>query len=202
MRVHHVVLWYSQSTAEQSDLFVLPVRGFWDRVAGGNRDLRWQGGGLRMWNWLTDEWGITGGWDYGVGHCRPAIVVWRGGVNCHRGNKTVAAAMEGLDTVLDPSAIANGLTHHHQPLRQDPRTDVALGPQVLEEFLLCDHPVAVLEEVDEQIQGLRLELAQGPGATQFVALEIKRIVPKGVDHPPAPPGHYHTEILEKIFRKS
>ena len=105
----------------------------------------------------------------------------------HRGNETVAAPVEGLNPVLGPPAIADGLADHHQPLRQDPRADVAIGPQGLEEFLLRDHTVAVLEEVDEEIQGLRLELTQCSCVTQFVALGIKRMVPKDVEHHPAPP---------------
>jgi hypothetical protein len=132
--------------------------------------------------------GITvRGGDHGVSQRGPAIVAWRSNVYGHHGNETVAAAVEGLNPVLGPPAIADGLPDHHQPLRQAPRADVAIGPQVLEEFLLRDHTVAVLEEVDEELQGLRLELAQFACTTQFIALGIERIVPKGVEHHPAPP---------------
>jgi hypothetical protein len=116
----------------------------------------------------------------------------------HRGDETIAAAVECLNPALGPPAIAKGFTDHHQPLRQDPRADVAIGPQVLEEFLLRDYTVAVLEEVDEEIQGLRLDLAQCPGVAQFVALGIKRIVPKGVDHLPAPPGCTTAPVVDDI----
>jgi hypothetical protein len=115
----------------------------------------------------------------------------------HRSDETVAAAVKCLNPVLGPPAIAEGLTDHHQPLRQDPRANVAIGPQVLEEFLLRDHTVAVLEEVDEEIQGLRLDLAQCPSMAQFVELGIKRIVPKGIDHP-APPGRTAALVVDDV----
>jgi hypothetical protein len=78
------------------------------------------------------------------------------GVGNHRGDEAIASPVDGLDTVLAPSTVAQGFADHHQALRQSTFTDPALGPQMLQEFLFGHHAVPMRKEIGQNIQGVRL----------------------------------------------
>lgn len=80
------------------------------------------------------------------------------------GSEAVAPSVQRFDAVLTPPAVANGLADHHQALRQDAFADEAIGPQFFDELLFGDDAVAVLEKIGEDIESVRLERAQRPGA--------------------------------------
>jgi hypothetical protein len=88
--------------------------------------------------------------------------------------------VDGLDTVLAPPTVAQGFANHHHALRQNARTDPALGPQVLQELLFGDHAVAMREEIGQKIQGVRLQRAQDTRTAEFIAVRIKRIRLKSI----------------------
>jgi hypothetical protein len=56
---------------------------------------------------------------------------------------------------------------------------------VLKEFLLEDHPIAMRQEVDEDLKHSAPELHGRSIATQFLALDVQHIVGKEVVHRPA-----------------
>ena len=84
------------------------------------------------------------------------------------------------------STVANGLADRHHPLRENTFADKATGPQLLEKFALGDDAVAMLQEIREDIDGVRLQRTHHPGAPEFIPVGIERIRPKGVDHRDAP----------------
>ena len=108
------------------------------------------------------------------------------GVDGNLAGEAIAATADRLDALLRVSAVANGLADRHHPLRENPFTDKAARPQLLEQFALGDEAVAMLEEIGEDIDGVRLQRTHRPRAPEFVAVGIERTRPKRVDHRDAP----------------
>jgi hypothetical protein len=77
-----------------------------------------------------------------------------------------------------PQRLAKGLNTRCQRLV----SDKLVGPQLHEEFLLGDHPVAMRHEVDEHLKDFAPELDGLPNVMQLMALGVKRIVAKDVAH--------------------
>jgi hypothetical protein len=92
--------------------------------------------------------------------------------------------MHGLDDPLPTATVPNSLAHEHETLTQDGLAHILLGPKLIEEFFLRNHPVAVLHEVDEHIESLRLQRARSASVTQLIALCIEFVVSKDVAHDP------------------
>jgi len=109
------------------------------------------------------------------------------GLDRYGGDKAIAPSVDGLDTVLTLPTIAQDFADHHHALRQNARTDPALGPQALQEFLFGDYAVAMCEEIGQEIQGVRLQRTQKTRAAEFIAVRIERIGLKRVYHRNAPP---------------
>jgi hypothetical protein len=55
-------------------------------------------------------------------------------------------------------------------------TDEALRPDILQEFLPGHHTVPVLDEMEENIEDLRLQGAQDPRVAELVELSIQGVV--------------------------
>jgi len=55
-------------------------------------------------------------------------------------------------------------------------TDKAFWPDMLQEFRPGDHTVPVLDEIEEDIEDLRLQGAQDPRVAELVELRIQGIV--------------------------
>jgi hypothetical protein len=71
-----------------------------------------------------------------------------------------------------------------------------------EQFLLGDHAIAMLHEVDQHIEPLGFQRAQHTSPTKFIALRIEFIICKDIDHIPAPPhaGEIHRTTASKPLR--
>jgi hypothetical protein len=95
--------------------------------------------------------------------------------------------MERLDKSLRPPPVAYGPACRHQSAREGGLSDEPAGPQLLEELFFGHDPVAVLEEISQEIEYLRLELDQLAGRAQLIAPWVELILLKGIDHPPCPP---------------
>jgi hypothetical protein len=86
-----------------------------------------------------------------------------------------------------PPAISNGFAHRHDATSYGGLADKPCRPELLQEFFFGDHAVAVLNQVGEDIEHLRLKLDRLTGIAQLVALQVEFIVViKGVDHHPLP----------------
>jgi hypothetical protein len=72
------------------------------------------------------------------------------------------------------------------PAGQRRLTNEAARPQRLEQFFFTDQAVAVLEQIGQEIEYLRLELDRPPAGAQLTALQLEFIVVKAVDHQPLP----------------
>jgi len=90
--------------------------------------------------------------------------------------------MDRLDALLSLTTVANRLADRHDPLRENPFADKSAGPQLLEQFALGDDPIAMLQEIREDVDGVRLQRTHHPGAPQLIPVSIERIRPKRVDH--------------------
>ena len=62
--------------------------------------------------------------------------------------------------------------------------DKLVGPQVLEQLLLGDHPLAMRQEVGEHLKHFAPEFDRRPRAMQLGALGVQDIVAKEVPHRP------------------
>src|SRR5262249_15581450 len=74
-------------------------------------------------------------------------------------------------------------------------------PDLGHQLVLADHPVAVPDQVDDQIEDLRLERQRLRPAPQFAALGVERAVVEQVSHdfpPPAQRGEYSTVAREDM----
>jgi hypothetical protein len=95
--------------------------------------------------------------------------------------------MHRLNEALLAAAVAQGAPHRPEPLREGALTDTLVGPEVFEEFVFGDDALAMLHEVDEDIETLALKGAEGVAVTEFIALRIELVIAKDIDHAPAPP---------------
>src|SRR5439155_26747462 len=64
-------------------------------------------------------------------------------------------------------------------------TDKRVGPQILQEFLLGDNPLAMCQKVGEHLKRLAPELHRYARVLQLLARRIEDIVTKAVPHRPA-----------------
>src|SRR3984893_15643950 len=98
--------------------------------------------------------------------------------------------MDRFDALLRLATIANRLADRHDPLRENPFGDKSPGPPLLEQFALGDDAIAMLQEIREDVDGVRLQRTHRPGAPQFIPVSIERIRPKRVDHRRTLPSHH------------
>ena len=71
--------------------------------------------------------------------------------------------MDRLDEPLLPSPVADGPARCRQSTGQGGHSDEPAGPQLGEEFFLGHDPVAVLDEIGQDIEHLGLELGHLAG---------------------------------------
>ncbi len=80
------------------------------------------------------------------------------------------------------TTVAHCLAHGAQALIQGRLADKRLGPDMIEQFLLAHHPVAVADEIEKDGIHLGFERTWGSGMAQFMALDIEFVVAKNVNH--------------------
>ena len=71
--------------------------------------------------------------------------------------------MDRLDALLRLATVANRLADRHDPLRENTFAHKSAGPQLLEQFALGDDAIAMLQEIREDVDGVRLQRTHHPG---------------------------------------
>jgi hypothetical protein len=75
------------------------------------------------------------------------------------GDEPIAATRHRFDDLLPAATVPNGFPHQPETLTQGRPARILLGPELRQEFFLWDHSFTVLHEVDEHLQGVRLQRA-------------------------------------------
>ena len=109
-----------------------------------------------------------------TGHDRCAVL--------HRGDESVASTVHGPDDVLPGAVVANGSAHLLDASRQVRLRHEPMPPHPIEEVVLGDHAIAVLDQVHEEIEGLRLEVDHCICATQLTTGGVDLAVREPVHH--------------------
>src|SRR5262249_1136883 len=99
-----------------------------------------------------------------------------------RRHKAIALAVQRTHETWRPPLLPQGLAQRRDTGLQRRVPDKLVGPQVLEEFLLGDHPLAVRQEAGEHLKRLGPELDGLPSVMQLMTLGVKHIVAKDVVH--------------------
>ena len=90
--------------------------------------------------------------------------------------------MHGLDHALGTSRVAHRAAYPLDAGGQGLLAHVLLGPYLCQDLVAGDHPVALLEEIHQDLKDFAPQWdAQAPSA-QFIALGIQRTVSKAIVH--------------------
>ena len=100
-------------------------------------------------------------------------------------HKAIALAVQRAHETRGPPPLSKRLAQRRDTGFQDFVPDKLVGPQVLEEFVLGHHPIAMGQEVGEDLQHFAPHLERRASAMQLSALGIQDIVAKEVAHRPA-----------------
>src|SRR5262249_47937865 len=104
-----------------------------------------------------------------------------------RRHKAIALAVQRAHEARRPPSFPQRLAQGSYTGFQRFVADKLVGPQVLAEFLLGNHTIAMCQEVCEYLKDFAPELHQSPSLMQLIALRVQHIVAKGVAHRPASP---------------
>ena len=128
--------------------------------------------------------------------CSPSLVVYRtgptgpvspsdGSAVCragpHRCDEPVAAAVHGLDHPLGLAVVADGPTHLLDPAGDGRFGDEPAAPDGVHQLFLRHHPVPVRDQVDEHVEGLRLQRDLGALPAQLEQRGVQLEVVEAVD---------------------
>jgi hypothetical protein len=95
----------------------------------------------------------------------------------------VAAPVDGADHPLGAAAVADRLAGRLDPAGQRRVGHEAAAPDLVQQLGPGDDPVAVADQVGEDLEHLRLQVAGDAAAAQLVALVVELAVTEPVDHP-------------------
>src|SRR5262249_5722067 len=90
--------------------------------------------------------------------------------------------MQRLNAALRSPTVPNGLAGCHDGMVQRPLTDELVGPQLLQEFGLGDHPLPMLDEVEQDVKHLRFEPTRLAGVAQLIQAGVEFVLSKDVAH--------------------
>jgi hypothetical protein len=110
--------------------------------------------------------------------------------------KAIALSMQRAQEARRPPALPQRLAQRLHTGGERLVADKLVGPQVLEEFLLGHHPLALRQEVGEHLKDFTPELYRLSSAMQFLALGIKDIVAKDIAHHPTLPAASEPIVLQ------
>ncbi len=96
----------------------------------------------------------------------------------HAANKAHAFAWDGAHEFLLPAAVTNCFAHRIDPAVESRIRNNTTAPNRCDEITLADDAIAVLDEIDQQIEDLGLDRDDRTGRTQFAALAIEREILK------------------------
>ena len=98
---------------------------------------------------------------------------------CHEAE---AAAMQRADDLLVVPGVVDGLPRGLDSAAEGQFRNEAPLPDFLIELVLRDCPVAVLQEIAQEVEDLRLDGPEDALAAQFVPLRVQLGIAKSVDH--------------------
>ena len=90
--------------------------------------------------------------------------------------------MHGLDDVLSDAVVANGSAYLLDASRQVRLRHEPMPPHPVKKVVLGDDTIAVLDQVHEEIERLRLQVDQRASATQLAAGHVDLALCKPVHH--------------------
>ena len=102
-----------------------------------------------------------------------------------RRDEAVAAAVDGLDDALLGAVVADGAAGRLDATRERRLADEAVAPDVVEQLVLADDAVAVLDEVGEDAEDLRLDRHGRAGVAQLEQTRVEVKCSEGVDQRPS-----------------
>src|SRR5262245_37571686 len=97
-------------------------------------------------------------------------------------NEAIAPPVERFDAVLRPPTVTNGLARRHNAVVQRHLTDKLVGPELFQELVLRDHPLTMLDEVEQDVKHLRFELTRLASVTQLIQAGVEFVLRKDVAH--------------------
>ena len=98
-------------------------------------------------------------------------------------HEAVAAPVHGLDHPRPLGAVAQRTPRGGDAARQHAVAHRGARPQRSQQLRLRNHALAVAEQVQEHVEGARLELRELAAAAQLVALLVELAVGEAPDHP-------------------
>src|SRR5712692_511294 len=81
-------------------------------------------------------------------------VLWRVFLLLNRSHKAIPASMQRLNAALGLSTVAHGPAHSHQTGVQAPIPNELVGPELLEQLVFRDDPLAMANQVDQDLKDL------------------------------------------------
>src|SRR6266852_2967199 len=108
--------------------------------------------------------------------------VW---LRAHSTDEAEALARDGADQLLVLATVADRLSRGvdaagQRRIRHDPA-----APDRSDEIVLADDVVAILHQVDQQVEHLRLDMDRDLGASELAPFDIDLVVTKAKGHSPA-----------------
>ena len=88
----------------------------------------------------------------------------------------------GPDHELRFPAVSHCLARFLQPRCQRGFGDEAISPELVEQFLLGDHPIAICREIGEYIEDLRLDRYRASGLPELVNPRVELKLAEAVNH--------------------
>jgi hypothetical protein len=101
-------------------------------------------------------------------------------VRAHGADEAEALARDGADQLLDLAAVADRLSRGVDAAGQGRLRHDPAAPHRTDEIVLTDDAVAVLHQIDQQVEHLRLDGNQLRTAARLAPVGVKRMVGKDI----------------------
>jgi hypothetical protein len=130
----------------------------------------------------------SSGWGDRTGQGRRSVVrrLLPSDALLHWHNAAVAPAVDHLNNPLLSPTVANGSACRCRPAGQGGLTDKPAGQLLREGLFLRHDTVALLDEIGQHVEHLRLKLDQLARIAQLLEVYVKFIGLEGVNHRPCP----------------
>src|SRR6516162_7101160 len=103
-------------------------------------------------------------------------------IRTYTANKAKALTGDRAQQALIPAGVLDCLSHRIDAASQRRFRDNAPVPHFVEQFILADDAVAVLKEIEQQIENLRFYRNAFACAAQFALRDIKHLISKDKSH--------------------
>ena len=120
--------------------------------------------------------GFQPAWTGGI--CR-FVVIW---LRAHVADEAEALARDSADQLLVLAAVADCLSRGIDAAGQGRIRHDPAAPDRSDEIVLADDAIAVLHQVNQQVEHLRLDVYRNFGAPEFAPFNIDLVVTKAEDH--------------------